>query len=104
MTKDRSTEVEVREPKRSKYRKGRRYENGLSTEKVELMRTLNYYTDLLAFAEIQKSKNLNRPLKNSMPILFFFLELEFFQRSESDMVPHGVDKYQSPKYDMYELV
>ena len=36
MTKGRNTEVEVSE---SKYRKGRRYENGRSTEKVQLMRT-----------------------------------------------------------------
>ena len=37
LTKCRSPEVEV---ERSKYRKGRRYENGRITEKVELMRTL----------------------------------------------------------------
>ena len=38
LTKGRSKEGEVRE---SKYRTGRRYENGWSTEKVELMRTQN---------------------------------------------------------------
>jgi len=40
-TKGRSKRVEVA---RSNYKKGRRYENGRSTEKVELMRTRVFNT------------------------------------------------------------
>jgi len=46
----RSTRVEV---KRSKYRKGRRYENGRSTEKVELM----------PLTPLVKNRNLNQKSK-----------------------------------------
>ena len=55
----------ILEVKRSKYRKGWRYENGRSTEKVELMRTPNICTFFSNRNFYKVSKFIKKCLRNS---------------------------------------